>query len=99
MNVTFRSPDLDGDCVFADWVYVRLATPSGTDLVLRAPLHENGGCIFADPSQVQVLRQGGGSGKDEWVLLAREDEELIAVIIAATLRRGYGGFTGVNDGS
>ena len=90
MNVTFRSPDLDGNCVFADYVYVRVAVPSGTDLVLRAPLHENGGCIFTDPSQVQVLRTGGSGGKDEWVLL-REDEELLAVIIAATLRRGYCG--------
>jgi hypothetical protein len=92
MNVVFRSPDLDGNCVFASYVCVRIETPSGERLVFRTPVHANGGCIFSDPSELLERRRGGTSHR-----LFEEDEEILAVIVAATLRRGYGGFLGVRQ--
>lgn len=97
MNVYFRSPDIDGNCLFDDYVYIPIEFPSGESLVFRSPKHPNGGCIFGDPSQIEVLEQRrGGSGG--WRGLEEDEEELLTVILAVALRRGYGGFRGeVNE--
>lgn len=77
MNAFFRSPVLDGACIFDGWVYLKAETPSGERLIFRSPIHPSG-CIFTDPSLIQVKRAGG------WNQLRDEDEEIIALIMAIT---------------
>ena len=95
MNVYFRSPELNGGCLFDGYVYTPLELPSGERLIFRSPHIPGVGCIFADPSEIEVSRQNKGAFR--WEPLFDQEEEIIAAVMAVSLRRGYGGNIGVKN--
>ena len=55
--------------------------------VFDNPIHANGGCIFADPSEIEVVVGGGGggsAGRDVRSKILQDDEDILAVIMAYT---------------
>ena len=70
-----------GGCIFADPTEISSAYEPSCPVVFLSPKHPNGGCIFSDPRTWVVPQAPGG----DWeARILREDEEIMAVIMAAT---------------
>ena len=61
--------------------------------VFDDPIHARGGCIFADPAVFETGGQSTTARDAHWYRLVREDEEILAVIMAATVRDRIRGIT------
>jgi hypothetical protein len=86
-RVVFANPThSNGGCIFADPVVIGVITDCR--IIFDNPIHANGGCIFADPTLIIVPVEGGGGGDEgQYRDILREDEEILAVIMAYTMHR------------
>lgn len=91
MNVVFRNPaHANGGCIFSDYQPPADTYVTPCPAVFHNPEHANG-CIFFDNQPVEA-RTGGTAGRDDRLYaLMRDDEEVLAVIMAATQRWGFSG--------
>lgn len=89
----FDNPEhAGGGCIFDN--PTNIMPPVDIDrsrAVFDGPIHANGGCIFDDPFQIHIVDErvkgggGPGPGADRYRRrILQEDEDILAVIIAAT---------------
>jgi len=84
-RVVFANPaHSNGGCIFADPTDV-VGVVTTCRIIFENPRHANGGCIFDDPTLI-VVPVGGGGGDARYARILEEDEEILAVIMAYTLR-------------
>lgn len=88
MKVILANPTHPNGCIFAPNTYVdTYVTPCPA--VFQDP-RLNGGYIFFDAQPVPN-KKGGGSDQRDLSFLFREDDEILAVIMAASQRWGFSG--------
>lgn len=82
-KVIFRSPEYaPGECILGGYIYPRDTSVTECPAVFRSPEYAPGMCIFSD-GQVLVPEFGGGGDPRNLIRAREEDEELLAVIMAA----------------
>jgi hypothetical protein len=87
-RVVFASPaHANGGCIFTGPTEV-IGVITTDRVIFANPRHANGGCIFADPTLIIVPIEGGGGGDEgQYRDILREDEEILAIIMAYTMQR------------